>query len=68
MRMRMEMHELVAESPAEYTEIAVQLLYDLPSVLGLREESHSRFHDVPLTDPKRLTSELESVIRNWVLH
>ncbi len=66
MMMRLALHELIATTPEEYVEIAVQLLTDLSSLRELRQVVKERFYASPLTDPAGLASELESVYQSWV--
>ncbi|MGB7345718.1 MAG: hypothetical protein WBD20_15995, partial [Pirellulaceae bacterium] len=65
MMMRMGLFELVAADADEYAEIAVQLLYDLPSLRAMRSVVDERFRDSTLADPVGLTRELESYFAVW---
>jgi predicted O-linked N-acetylglucosamine transferase (SPINDLY family) len=65
MMMRMGLFELIASDTDEYIEIAVQLLYDLPSLRAMRQVVDERFRSSPLTDPAGLTRELESHFTDW---
>ncbi|QDT13138.1 hypothetical protein K239x_51550 [Planctomycetes bacterium K23_9] len=49
----------------EYTEIAVQLLYDLPSLRAMQHMIDERFRSSLLVDPIGLARDLESHFASW---
>ena len=55
--------ELIARSPEEYVEIAVQLATDVARLATLRSGLRDMVSRSPLTDAKRFTANLEKVYR-----
>ncbi len=65
MMIRMGIQELVAETAAEYSEIAVELLHHMDDLRALREQVRESFYASALADPAGLVRELESIYSNW---
>ena len=65
MMIRMGFEELVAADPAEYAEIACQLLSNQNLLRGLRKEVLERFHNGSLTDVPSFTKSLESQVSSF---
>lgn len=65
----LDLSELVARSPEEFTEVAVGLANDLPRLSVLRQGLRQRMLDSPLMDARSFTRDLEGLYRkawqNW---
>jgi predicted O-linked N-acetylglucosamine transferase (SPINDLY family) len=58
-----DLSECVAETPADYINIALALAHDLPRLAGLREGLRDRLQASSLMDEIGLTRELEDGFR-----
>ncbi len=56
--------EFVAESPADYLNIALRLHNNLPELAALRSSLRARLQQTPLTDAVRFTRNLEALYRS----
>jgi predicted O-linked N-acetylglucosamine transferase (SPINDLY family) len=67
--MNLGLPELIARSPGEFTDIAVQLAGDKARLAALRASLRQRMKDSVLTDAKSFTQGIESAYRqmwnNW---
>jgi protein O-GlcNAc transferase len=59
----LDLGELAASTPEQYTEIAVALASDLPRLESLRASLRSRFEKSALRDEKRFAAEFENLLR-----
>jgi protein O-GlcNAc transferase len=55
--------DLVASTPEQYVEIALELAKDLPRLEALRAGLRSRFDQSPLRDEKRFAADFERLLR-----
>ena len=63
--MNLHLPELIAESPAQYTQIATTLAGDLPQLSNLRPTLRPRMQASPLMDGPRFARNMESAFR-WM--
>jgi predicted O-linked N-acetylglucosamine transferase (SPINDLY family) len=58
-----DLPELVAETPRQYVDIAVQSAADLPRLGALRAELRQRMRSSPLTDGKQYAADVDAAYR-----
>jgi predicted O-linked N-acetylglucosamine transferase (SPINDLY family) len=55
--------DLVARTPSEYLQLAIELASDLPRLAGLRGALREQMHHSPLMDAKRFARDIEEAYR-----